>query len=445
MSKYNLAHIREQVRKHMGRAKDPNEFRPPKATPNESHKFRFYILPPYEEGDTLADGPAPQGMDGQFFVMDSAHFINNQRIGCPRELRGEECPLCELGFEMLNEIKEQEKEGVISADQGKTRRSSIFRDLMPSSYRKVNLYFPAARPNPEELHGKVKWFNANKTIFDIWCSCLMADNAGDDPHEPLPFGIFYDEMAAYIFQLEIGSKGQFNDYGKSKFLVTESYGSHPILWTKDGNPAEAAIQKVLAARHNLFKSIPEPDMAALEKHVQQLSENAPIPGGGFTEEKDDETPVGPPPAAKSKPPVAAAKPPAAKPQVDSPKPSVSKTTTATTTTSAKTAQKVATAKQVAAGVVQGPPPAKPPQGKPALKPPVAKKSPPVYEAPDEDNTDDELIGELPADDQETLETDESVSNETVESETESETETESEDEADNELDDLMSQLMSEDD
>ena len=279
--KYDIHKIRDQVKKKVGKHSDPFEFKPPKAEDGKTPiKFRFYILPPFEEGDELATAAAEQSMD-EFFLRNGSHYIDNKRHGCPRVINDDGCGVCQHGFDLMSETTDRDQ------------RRAIAQRLLPGTYYMVNIYFPNCKPNPEELRGQVRWYNCPKTVFDMWEDCLFRDDDGGDPQEPLPFGVFYDEENAYLFQLEVVKQGQGNNYGKSKFFVTESMQTRPLSGKADA-PDEAKIAEILAKRHNLFDKLPDVVPADIERVARNLSGDEGDegdPGGGFDADEtkpDDE-------------------------------------------------------------------------------------------------------------------------------------------------------------
>jgi len=272
-SKYDINKIRKQVKEKVGKHTDPTEFRPPKAEDGKPPiKFRFYVLPPFEEGDELATGQAEKGMT-EFFVRNGAHFMDNKKLGCPRVIADEDCGICTHGFDLMSETDD------------KKRRSAIASRLLPGTYYAVNIYFPAIKPNPPDLQGKVKWYNCPKTVFDMFEDCLFRDDDGGDPAEPLPYGVFYDEDDAYLFQLEVKKEGQQNSYKTSKFMVSESMSSRPIAG-KPNAPDEKKIAEILAQRHDLFDKIPDVDTAAVERVAKNLTGgDDDEESGGFDEDE----------------------------------------------------------------------------------------------------------------------------------------------------------------
>jgi hypothetical protein len=290
MSRYDVAKIRNQVANRIKKGSDPSEFRPKKADEGETIKYRFYVLPPIFEGDQIVGGAAEHAMD-LFFLENGAHFLENKRLGCPRIINEDECEICQFAFDCIQEIKDK---GYAEKKQ-KEEITKVRRNLLPGTYRAVNIFFPGGaigKCNPEELQGTVKWYNTPTTVFDIWMECLNRDDDGGDEFKPLPFGVFFDEDASYLFELTVTKKSgmQFNNYEKSSFLVSEKLGAHPIarLKGKGLEPDPEGIQAILAQRHNLFDKIPEVKVEEVKRIAANLAGRAEDDGGFDSDETRDE-------------------------------------------------------------------------------------------------------------------------------------------------------------
>lgn len=249
--KYDLSKIREKLKQMGGKQKDPLLWTPPKAKEGETHQFRFFVLPPVLAGNEVVGGQAVESMD-TFSVASGKHFINNRVYICPRVATGDDCPVCKLGFELLNET------------QDKKERSAIAKSYLPSVQYFTNIYFPDINTNPPELRGKVFYYGAPKTVFDMWQEASMRDNMGD-PEDPKAFGAFFDEEAAFLYQLEVKCKGDFNSYETSKFLVGKSANGTPIA------SSAQAIKAVLARRIDILHRLESPDVSALKRIVDEIN------------------------------------------------------------------------------------------------------------------------------------------------------------------------------
>lgn len=261
---YDVAAIRNKLKKQMsGKFVDPDEFRPPKAeSSTDPTKFRFYILPPVAAGEKLKSGVVgdDQGME-HFFVPHANHWINDRPYPCPRVWDSSDCKICQTGFDLLKEEKDDE------------RRKSILRTWMPNTYYMVNIFFTNSKMNPEDLRGKVRFYNAPKTLFDIWSATLMKDDAGD-PEDPEAFGVFFDENAAFMFQLEVLKHGRNNSYKTSHFVAN---GGNPQPMLKD----EEQLKKLLRMRLNLHEKVEKPEQEKIERLARTM-----LDGDDFDDDDD---------------------------------------------------------------------------------------------------------------------------------------------------------------
>jgi hypothetical protein len=273
---YDVEAIRRKIKQAMsGKFSDPDEFRPEKAQPNQPPIcYQFFILPPFGLGEQIKGGKAKQGMD-QFYVTHGNHWFGDKPHACPRVWDDTECPICKFGFDLLKDEK-------ISKDDQKRRR--VIETWMPNQCYMMNIFFPAVKKNPEDLHNRVMFYNAPKTILDICTATLMRDDAGD-PESPEAFGVFFDENNAFLFELQVTKQGKNNSYKSSKFLATP----RPMIRNTDGSPNETAIAKLLESRHDLFAKIEVPSMEKIKKVFQVMSngDDSHMDGksGGFDEDE----------------------------------------------------------------------------------------------------------------------------------------------------------------
>jgi hypothetical protein len=283
---YDVDAIRKKLKQSQaGKFVDPDEFKPEKAkSSTEPVRYRFFVLPPFGEGETLKSGTTKRGME-QFFVQHANHWVNDRPHPCPRVWDGTECPVCQMGFDLLRDEKDED------------RRRAIIKQWMPTTYYAVNIYFPAWKHNPEELRGRVKWYNAPKTCFDIWSATLMKEDAGD-PEEPEAFGVFFDETCGFLFQLDVLKHGRQNSYKTSKFLGQQGKGV-PMIKNQDGSANETQIAKLLRMRHNLFDKLEEPDLAKINRLYRVMAEgdDEDDESGGFDKDETADKPKN-----ESKPP-----------------------------------------------------------------------------------------------------------------------------------------------
>lgn len=252
---YDIDAIRAQMRAQMSsRPKDPFEFRPPKIKKGETVKYRYFVLPPLKEGDKCASGLASRDM-GAFAIKNGQHWVNNSPHPCPRAFNNEECQLCSIGFDLLNEAGEDDD-----------KRKAIVKRWLAQQLFAVNIYFPNVEANPEDVRGKTMWTNAQKVVMDMFMAALNRDSGGDAA-DPEAYGVFFDENNAYLFQLEVKGEGKYNGYKGSKFLA--NLGRMPIVG-QAGKPNAAAIQKILDSRHDLWTKIEVPDPQKIAKLAHKM-------------------------------------------------------------------------------------------------------------------------------------------------------------------------------
>lgn len=254
MSKYNIEEIRKKLKETTGKTQDPDMFRPKPVVGDATNKYYFFVLPPFSAGDQLKGTKASYSMD-QFFLQHGMHWINNRPYACPYINNKEECPFCKQGKKLLQGVTDQEL------------RKEIAKQWLPNISYMVNIYFPDLKQVPEEYRNKVMFYNAPKTIMDLWQTCLMAEDANIDI-DPQAFGIFFDEEASFMFELTASKKGQNNSYEKSKFIANGGK-PRPIAQSAD------AIASILAMRHDLRSKVQSSDPVALAKLVDEL-----LHGGG---------------------------------------------------------------------------------------------------------------------------------------------------------------------
>ena len=273
MSKYDVQAIRNKLKSTMtGRFNDPDEFKPEKAaSTTDPIKYRFFILPPLFKGDELKSGEVNKSMD-QFFISHANHWINDKPHPCPRVWDGSECPVCKFGFDLLKEEENQRDED---------KRRKIIRQWMPTTYHMVNIFFSTWKGNPEDLRGKVKFYNASKTLFDQWTSTLMRDDVGD-PDDPQAYGVFFDENAAFTYELQVLKQGRQNSYKTSKFLPNGGKPT-PMITAKSKKEQEEILTKLLRNRHNLWDKINQPDIEKLNSVFSVMTNGDDEPDdGGFS-------------------------------------------------------------------------------------------------------------------------------------------------------------------
>ena len=186
---------KRQEKKYGGSQSDPTEFRVPRLDKNESNTYYFHILPPKTEDDL-------------WFVRHGSHFLEKRVHHCPRAANLGDCPLCALGFNLLEETDD------------KKERSDISKKYLSRFRYAMNVKFTDDKVNGEWA-GKIAWLSVSPTVYDIIDAAQYRDNEGDDPNEPQAHGDFWNPELSYIFQLKVTEKGGWNNYDQSKFLASK--------------------------------------------------------------------------------------------------------------------------------------------------------------------------------------------------------------------------------
>jgi hypothetical protein len=288
---YDLDAIRRKLKQSMtGKFNDPDEFKPEKAkSSNDPLRYRFFVMPPVFVGDTTKQGEVKKGMD-QFYVQHGNHWVNERPNACPRAYDNSDCPICSFGFDLLKTTKDLE------------RRTAILRQWMPATYYMVNIYFPNIKTNPEDLRGRVMFYNAPKSCCDMWVNAILRDGSGD-ADDPQAHGAFFDENAGFMYELQVLKNGRQNGYKTSKFVVGDG-NPVPFLKNDDGKPDKAGLLKLLEQRHDLWLKIEKPDEDKIKKIASVMidGDDAPDDSRISTKvEEDDDLPLIVPTSKAAKP------------------------------------------------------------------------------------------------------------------------------------------------
>lgn len=284
---YDLNAIKKKLKEFGGSKLDPDEFRPGKAKVGEKLKYRFFILPGLLDGDKLKSGVVEKSMD-LFFVNYGQHWIKNQPHSCPRVYDNSECEICDFGLKLLRD-----------KTLGDTERQKIRQDWLPNSNFVVNIFFPNIKTNPEDLRGKVMYYKAPKTLFDIWTACINREEPEEinDDEEFEPHGIFFDENASWMFELQVELNGKSNGYKTSRFVFGSDKKPVPIAKNEDGSANTKQIANILAQRIDIWDRLEAPDRLKIKKLSQVLihgddeDEAPPAKNSGFDVDEEDEKPV----------------------------------------------------------------------------------------------------------------------------------------------------------
>jgi len=214
------------------------------------------------EGEKIQGGTMPESMDA-FFLRTGSHWIDSRPYGCLRVNKSEECPICDYGFDMMDGVEDKET------------RSAIAKKLMPNEGYVVNIYFPDIKANPEKVRGKVMWYRAPYTVMKIWERILDNEDDGGDETEPQAFGIFYNPMESFLFQLEAQLQGMNNSYQTSKFITAPQLFAKPMVQTSGGEADMDAIGAIMDKRHNLFDSHIDTTLEELGAIVDKMTGKEP--------------------------------------------------------------------------------------------------------------------------------------------------------------------------
>lgn len=279
-----LERIRNRIDKKKGGSRDPHEWYPTRLKPDDqSIKYKFVVLPPLEEGDKCHGGKASRSMDGIFYVQIGQHWNRKPPLTCPRLTEGEECPMCEFGFELMNDTND------------KKQRSFIAKNYLASPRYLANLFFIDDPVNPDELRGEVRWCALPKSVAQKMEEALYRDDDGGDSDEPLAYGFFYltgiedfgDEKnpGGYTFMMKVSHKSGYNNYDESHFLARTR---GPLITDEDGEPDVAAIQEVLDKRFDLFTKFETPDPKVLKEIVSDILDDSGPQSSGFDADEEQE-------------------------------------------------------------------------------------------------------------------------------------------------------------
>lgn len=264
----------EKVRKKMAersnrRSRDEHEFRIPRAQGSDELNFYFRVLPELSKDETCSSGVSTRDYEF-FFYPHGAHWIDRQKIECPRLHDGEKCDICQLGFDLLQETSDEEA------------RREISRKFLPRTYYTINAYFLDTDKNPEDVRGKVMWMSVPKTIYDMFDACMHSDDPGDDD-DPKAFGMFYDVAEGFVFKLTATKKGDWNTYEASRFLASK--GPSPLVKTKKGALDEKRAITILEQRHDLATKFDERNPDKIATVVKKLLNDDGDGDGDFDEDE----------------------------------------------------------------------------------------------------------------------------------------------------------------
>lgn len=279
-----LARVRKKLQDKQGSKfkADPTQWKPPTVGPTETKSYKFIILPPLSKGDPCWTDAGPgtsksiTDMGDLYYYQAGQHWIDKRPYECPRIHDEAECPICQLGFDLMAETED------------KDTRSRIAKNYLSKNNQVVNIYFLDVQSNPEDVRGKVFWFSiSQKGVFDRFSECINRDEseaAGDTPEEAKAWGLFYMPDQCYVFNLIIKQKNKYNDYGDSKFLPS----TRGYLATANGKPDVEKIRTILNSRHDLSAKFSPRDRVKLQELTQKLMSAGSEPAnesGGWNEQE----------------------------------------------------------------------------------------------------------------------------------------------------------------
>jgi hypothetical protein len=250
-----LKRMRKKQEERTTRRKDPDQFSPPQIKDHTTKLiYYFRVLPELHEGDKCASGVCE--VDNELWYYENGvHWFQKERHECPRVHDGKECQLCQLGFDLMESAPD------------KDAKSQLARKYLARQGFAVNVYFLDVKTNPEELRGKVKWFNLPITLWRKMDECISSDDAGDELDQKA-HGIFYHPYeGGYTFKLIAQKKGDWNDYSESSFLP-KSFS--PLMVAENNEPDDKAIQEILAKRIVLQSRFAERNNEKLTMLVKKI-------------------------------------------------------------------------------------------------------------------------------------------------------------------------------
>jgi hypothetical protein len=250
-----LKRMRKKQDERTSRRRDPDQFSPPQIKDNSKSVFYFRVLPELHKGDKCAGGLCEIDND-LWYYENGAHWYQKERFECPRVHDGRECSLCQLGFDLMESAPD------------KAAKTQIAQKYLSRQGFAVNVYFLDVKTNPEELRGKVKWFNLPITLWRKMDECISSDDAGDEIDQKA-HGIFYHPYeGGYTFKLIAQKKGDWNDYSESSFLP-KSFS--PLMVASDKNdPDDKTIEEILSKRIVLQTRFGERSVEKLHMLVKKI-------------------------------------------------------------------------------------------------------------------------------------------------------------------------------
>jgi len=271
--KKRLEDARKKMNEKKSGRRDAFEYRFPKADKDKTYQLRLRVLPELTAGEPCEGGVAKEGMDNWYY-QHGYHWVEGLgKVECPRIHDNEQCEICQIGFDLLNETDDEE------------HKKTIKRKYLATQFGAVNAYFLDTDKNPEEVRGKTLWISFGKTIMDKLHECLSRDDAGDkdDPHA---FGLFFDVTQGHTLLVEVKKKGEYNNYDQSKLLQKGS----PLAKDKDGEADWEKIKEILDHRHDIPAKFAKRSKERVKEAIKRLTKGSSKKSSDSEWEEDETKP-----------------------------------------------------------------------------------------------------------------------------------------------------------
>lgn len=238
-----LERMRKKMNEQKSGGRDPEEFRPDNVKPGQTKDYYFYVLFPNDGED-------------MWFVENGSHWIDRRPYTCPRVSGEGDCPVCQLGFDLIEGVEDKET------------RSKIGKKFFPATRYGINILFTDDKDNGEYAN-RVMWYNAPNTVIKKMQEAFLRESAGDNPNKPQAFGDFFNPSASYMFNLSVSEKSGYNNYDASDFLAHAGTKAIPeqVTFEKGGKKTTG---DPLDFRHDLRSKIDPINMDFLNEYVEKF-------------------------------------------------------------------------------------------------------------------------------------------------------------------------------
>lgn len=200
-----------------------------------------------KEGESVDLRILPWGEDvGDFFAETAIHYVNDNKIHCPRVIGEEghkECSICEAYFDVWKDINALGKDNPEAKPLTELARGLRARSLY---------YFNVV----DRRDGKVKVLAQGFKVYEKIMDAMFDEDYGGAEGIPV-----HDLQKGWDFRLSMVKKDGFNNYDKSKFR-------------KDATPAgsDAEIARWLDEMHDLNELIKTPTYEQLKMVSEEIKE-----------------------------------------------------------------------------------------------------------------------------------------------------------------------------